>query len=66
MFYTDDPAKDYDSYCLEQQKRLKELPKCCECGEPIDSDCYYDFDGYFYCESCLEGNHRKLTEDYVD
>jgi formylmethanofuran dehydrogenase subunit E len=65
MFYSDDPAKDYDSYCLEQQKRLEKLPKCSECGEHIDSDYYYDIDGVLHCEDCIEG-HRKWTEDYID
>ena len=64
-FYSDDPARDYDRYCAEQEKRLADYPKCCECGEPIQGDKYYDFDGYFYCEDCIE-NHSKWTEDYID
>jgi hypothetical protein len=64
MSFTNDPIRDYDNYCRKQQKAEERLPVCADCGEPIDSDCYYEFDCYFYCEKCLEDNHRKWTEDY--
>ena len=63
-FYTNDPVADFHRYDAEQQARLEDLPECSECGRPIQSDFYYEFDCYFYCEECLE-NHRKCTDSFV-
>ena len=52
------------SHDAEQQARLDDLPECSECGRPIQSDFYYEFDCYFYCEECLE-NHRKCIDSFV-
>ncbi len=65
MYITDDPVADALRYEAEQEKALKRLPKCCECGEPIQSDECYEFDGDFICPDCLKNNHRKWVEDIV-
>jgi hypothetical protein len=64
MIFTDNPVADFERYDAEQENRLKELPICSDCGEPIQDEHYFEFDCYFYCEDCLS-NHRKYTEDFV-
>lgn len=65
MFYTDDPARDYDRYCEETEKELEHLPFCEDCGERIMDDyCYSDGD-LVVCEECLERNYKKRTEDFM-
>lgn len=65
MRYTDDPPADWDAYCREQERFAALLPLCDECGERIDDEVLYDFDGYLVCEDCLKRNHRKYTTDLV-
>lgn len=55
----------WEQHQREQDKLLERLPKCADCGEPIQSEQYFDFDGCFYCEDCLENNHRKWVEDFI-
>lgn len=65
FYRTDNPVADFHRHDAEQQERLKELPECSDCGEPIQDDFYYEFDCYFYCADCVSDNHRKRVEDYV-
>lgn len=65
MRYTDDPPGDWDAYCREQDRLAESLPICEECGQRIEDEFLYDFDGYIVCEECLERNHRKYTADLV-
>lgn len=60
MYWTDDPVADAERYTAEQEAELEKLPKCSECGEPIQTDTYYEFNDELYCEHCL-GNHRHST-----
>ena len=68
MFYrTDDPHRDFDRYEDRRQRAIDRRPHCCECGEPIMDDHFYEFeDGKYICPECLEDNHRKWTEDYIE
>lgn len=65
MFYTDDPVADYERYSTYQEKELEKLPKCSECGEPIQSEEYFEFDDEIICPDCLTYNHRKWVDDIV-
>ena len=56
----------YDSHEAEQERQLAKLPRCCECGKRIQDDYLYAFYGDIYCESCMEKNFRKSTDDYID
>ena len=66
MYITDDPVADALRYEAECERARKRLPKCSECGEPIQSDEYYEFDGDFICPDCIRDNHRKWVDDYVE
>jgi formylmethanofuran dehydrogenase subunit E len=66
MYWTDDPVADFNRYEAEQARMLERLPKCSECGEPIqDEDCY-EFNDELICEECLKDNHRKQVEDLIE
>lgn len=64
MFWSDDPHKDYDRYDAARQRELDRLPKCANCGEPIQDEYCYSFDGDLFCPECLNEHHRKRTENY--
>ena len=66
MSWTDDPVRDAERHEAEQEEALQRLPVCCECGEPIQTDECYEFYGELICPKCLEDNHRKWVEDYVE
>lgn len=62
--FTGDPLKDAKQRDAEEQAWLDKLPKCAYCGEPIQDDYCYVFDGDIFCPQCLKDNHRKRTEEY--
>ncbi|MBO5463753.1 MAG: hypothetical protein J6A49_10630 [Clostridia bacterium] len=64
MSRTDNPVADFERYDAVQERAKEKLPRCSECGEPIQDDFFYDFDCYFYCADCVS-NHRKSTEDFI-
>lgn len=65
MFYrTDDPVRDFLAHDARQQRRLNRLPKCVECGEPIQSEHCYEVNDELLCPECLKENHLKKTEDF--
>ena len=65
VFYTEDPAKDFENYDRSQAKKLSELPVCVDCGEPIQDDICYEFNGEYICPDCLETYHQKDVGDCV-
>lgn len=58
MAWTDDPVRDEALHTLEQEQRISELPVCEECGEPIQDDYYYEFEGLSYCPDCVSSHIR--------
>lgn len=65
MCWTDDPVADYDKYSDECEKALEKLPVCCECGEHIQDEYCYEFNGEYICEGRLNDYHRKAVDDIV-
>jgi hypothetical protein len=65
-FYTDDPARDFDRWDAEQERRLARLPGCDKCKKRIQDDDYYDVYGEILCEEHMREKFRMSTEDYVD
>lgn len=58
---------NYDAFCrhdAEQEKALAKLPECSECGEPIQEDECYEFNGELICLDCME-EHRMKTENFI-
>lgn len=66
MLYTDDPVADAERHYARQEAWLKRRPVCCECDRHIqDEDCF-EFNGEIICPQCLEDNHKKETDWYVE
>ena len=63
--YCPDNFDAFDRYDAEQEKALSKLPECSECGEPIQDEECFEFNGELICPDCLKYNHRKWTEDYI-
>lgn len=63
--YTDNPIADFEKWDREQCAALERLPKCAECGEPIQTEECYLINDELICPECLEKNHKKWTDDYV-
>lgn len=66
MYYSDDPVRDFMMHDAKQTRWLKKLPVCAECGEPIQDEHCYEINGELICEDCLNTNHKKRTEDYIE
>ena len=49
-----------------QARYLASLPVCSVCGQPIDSDYYFNVYGELFCEECMEKVFRHYTEDYME
>ena len=62
--WSDDPVRDWDRYCEQQEQDAERCPKCAMCGEPIfDEYCYKD-DGEYYCKDCFEDMYRVENPFY--
>ena len=66
MILTDDPLLDFAVHDRQQSEELNKRPVCCYCGEPIQDDFCYEINGELICTDCLEANHKKCTEDYIE
>ena len=53
MYRTGDPISDFALHDREEQKWLEKLPKCADCGEPIQDDHYYLINDEPICPNCL-------------
>ena len=62
----DVPFVEFDRRERRHQAWLDSLPVCCECGHSIqDEDCF-EINGELICPACMEENHKKRTDDYVE
>ena len=59
--WTDDPIRDWDRHCEEQEIWLAKLPKCDSCGAALDEYVYVINDEVL-CESCMNDLYRKEVE----
>lgn len=68
MYYSDDPARDFDRYDMEQERKRARLPVCDnrKCRRQIDDDYYFEIDGDILCEKCMINRYRKNTEDFIE
>ena len=63
---TDDPIADFLAHEAEQQRKLDKLPKCVICEEPIVDEYFYNIEGTYICERCLNDEYRKNTDEYME
>lgn len=64
--YTDDPARDFAQWDMEQTMAEALLPVCDCCGEAIRDDFYWEIDGDMLCEKCMNSRYRKFTDNFID
>lgn len=58
--YVPDNYDRFEQYDAEREKALWGLPECDCCGEPIQSEYYYEIDGEKICEACLNGFKKYI------
>lgn len=58
MIYTDNPINDFLAHDMEQQEQLERLPKCDQCGKPIQDEFLYEIGNEILCESCMNDMYR--------
>ena len=59
---------NYDMWArndAEKEEELRKLPRCAECGEPIQTDYCYGNNGKYICEHCLNAYFRHSVEDLM-
>lgn len=61
MMFTDDPVRDYDAYCEENDKWLERRPICSICEEHIGDDTAFRVDGEWICEDCMDGMREEMS-----
>ena len=57
-----DYFKEYDR---AQEDRLRQLPVCACCGEPIQSEEMFNIDGW-YCEDCKDLYREDICKNVED
>ena len=57
-----DLFKQHDA---EQQSKLKMLPICRACEEPIQTEYCYGKNGKYICEHCLNEDYKHSVEDLI-
>lgn len=65
MYRTDDPVADFLRHDREQQAHLARLPKCCECGQPIQDEEAFIINGEWVCEECLMELYKFRVDDFI-
>lgn len=64
---SDRALRDWERRDREQTRALSRSPKCTYCGEPIQGDFVFIFDGgKQICEDCLNEEHRFYVDDYIE
>lgn len=59
--WSSDPVWDWEQKCKADDERLKDLPVCAECGEPIQQDDAVFLNGEWYCDSCVRHSRRNIA-----
>lgn len=57
---------NYDMWAtheVEQEKKLRKMPKCTECGERIQQDRAVHVHGGYICDYCLEDLREEILFD---
>lgn len=65
MSYIQDNYDLWAAHDAEQERMLDKLPKCANCGEPIQDDHGYYLECGVICESCLNAYYRVDIEDLM-
>lgn len=55
----------FERHDTAQQRALKKMPECCECGNPIQEDMCYEYNDKPICDECMSNNHRKSIDYFM-
>lgn len=61
-----DNYSQWKNHERQQEAWLARRPVCYECGEHIQNEDCWELNGELICTDCLETNHKKHTEDYIE
>ena len=64
--YIPDNYDLFKQHDAEQQKQLDRLPRCSECERPIQDEFCFEVNGELVCDECMNNNHRKWVEDFIE
>ena len=68
--YIPDYTEQHAEYEARLERSLRKYPRCSRCKESIVDDEFYNFDGDYVCEDCLDDyisvNFKVNTEDYLE
>lgn len=67
--WTDDPVRDWDRHCEEEERYLAKRRICDKCKDPIVEDTCYEHDGKYICEDCWDDyadEHFKVPTPVYD
>lgn len=64
--YIPDAYDLWEQHERKQQAELDRLPRCSECGEPIQDDECFTWGNETICLQCLKDNHTKKVEDLIE
>lgn len=51
----------WERHDAEQNRWLKRLPKCSICGEHIQQDMAFHYDGIWICDGCISENQKEVN-----
>ena len=64
--WTDDPLADFSRHCDEQEERLKKLPVCECCQEPIQQEKAVYYNDQWCCTGCEEEFWQNIRADFLE
>ena len=63
---TDDPIADFNRHSARQERQLRRFPRCGYCRDYIQDGYFYEINDVCVCWDCLNENHRKSVDDYIE
>ena len=61
LHYTNDPIRDAENYQADQEEWLKSRPICDQCGEHIQEEFMFQYEGENYCPDCWDD---KVNDEF--
>lgn len=55
----------WERYQNSLDQRLARRPVCSICDEHIQDDEFYNINGEYICQNCMETHFKVNTEDYI-
>lgn len=63
--YIPDYTEQHAMYEAAQERRNERLPKCDCCGERILGDFFFNIEGVYYCEDCIN-DYKTDIDEYME